>query len=372
MRVLLLNTSFRAEGPNNTFLEIARRARDMEIEICAGALTGRGAMEAAYRRIDVPTVYFGKPGPSLFTMARRVGRFLADRKIDLLHCQLLRGEVVGALSALNVPRTAVVCTVQNEDPYRVLRKNPLKALLSRWALGHADRVVVVSRALGLFVEKYQGVHPENVEVIPNAIDPARFRTRWALPIPKDFPKEKRIIGCVGRLATQKGQRYLIEAFRRCATQLDGAELMILGSGPHEKALKRRAGSGPLAARIRFAGWRDSVEQYIPFFDLYVQPSLWEGMPFATMEAMASGVPVVASQVGGLSELIRDGKDGILIPPRDVTALADSMVRIMTDDHLKAALSRAGRRRIHTEYRADIMTSAYAQLYMGLSDKHRQQ
>ena len=365
MRVLLLNTSFRAEGPNNTFREIASRAHKDGIDIWAGALAGRGAMEGLYRSMGIPTVYFGRPGLGTFSVVGLVERFIREHGIDLLHCQLLRGEVVGRLALRSMPEIPYVCTVQNEDPYRILWKNPLKAGLSRWALKNADAVVLVSRNLQQFVHTYQGIPPECTTVIPNSVDGRKYRTRDSFPPPEDFPHDSFIIGTVGRISSQKGQRYLIDAFHELALRLPNAHLMVIGSGPMEKKLRRSAARGAGAERIRFIGWKSRVERYLPYFGIYVQPSLWEGMPFATLEAMASGVPVIATRVGGLRELINDGHDGILVPPRDIGALKTAMITLAEDEEYRIHLSREARHKIHKYYQADTMAREYCQLYRRL-------
>ncbi|MBN1424273.1 glycosyltransferase family 4 protein [Candidatus Fermentibacteria bacterium] len=361
MRVLLLSTSFRLEGPANTFIHIARYSRSAGIDLMAGALAGRGPAEAIYRKLGVPTVYFGRPGVAGMGIASRLRRFLSSEGVDVVCCQLLRGEVVGALATRDLSTCRVVCVVQNEDPYRILTKNPPKALLSRWALGRAARVVAVSRSLADFITQHQRVPPESVTVVPNAVDPAKFPTRAAASRPQDLPAGGPLLGCVGRLAPQKGQRILISAFHRLVRSLPDASLLLVGDGPNRQALARLADRGAGASRIHLTGWKRSVGPYLPFLDVYVQPSMWEGMPFATLEAMASGVAVVASSVGGLSEILGN-ECGVLVPPGNDVALADAILKLLCDDEARTAMARSGRRRVHSHYRADQMATAYFRLF----------
>ena len=372
MKILLLNTSFRIEGPNKTFHEIAKRLPAMGFELIVGALAGRGPMEGVYRKLGIRTVYFGRPGvKGIVSMAARLARFVEENHVDVVHCQLLRGEFVAALAARSNRRAVFLCTVQNEDPYRKICYNPPKAALSWWALQRADRVVVVSEALTQFVHKYQGVHPSKIEVIHNAVDPAQHMTRGAVKRPEDLPDAKFLIGCVGRFARQKGQEFLVRAFHGSRILQESSVLVLVGDGPRRTRLRRIASSGPGGPGVFFMGWKHAVNQYLPFFDIYVQPSRWEGMPFATMEAMASGVPVVATRVGGLPELIEDGRDGLLVPRCDTAALREALERLLYDDTLRLQLSRAGRRRIHKEFRADQMAASYGRLYMRtISGKRR--
>lgn len=370
MRVLLLNTSFRIEGPNRTFHEIAKRLPAMGFELFAGALAGRGPMERVYRDLGVGTVYFGRPGfKGTFSIASRLARFLEENDIDIVHCQLLRGEIVAAMATRGSRCAALLCTVQNEDPYRKIYCNPPKAILSRWALRKSVGVVVVSQALTEFVRRFQGIPASKIEVIHNAVDPAHYMTRGAVKRPFDLPESEFLIGCVGRFARQKGQEFLIRAFLDSSIQ-ESCSLVLIGDGPQRERLQRLAFSRRGKGDVLFMGWRHAVNQYLPFFDIYVQPSRWEGMPFATMEAMASRVPVVATRVGGLPELLEDGREGLLIPCGDALALREAIERLMSDDVLRKQFSRAARRKIHKEFRADQMAAAYGRLYMRIATIRR--
>lgn len=367
MRLLLLTTSFRQEGPNNTFLHIASAAKAAGIHVWAGSLAGGGAMEAVYARSGVPTLSFGGAGLARLHAASRVRRFLKEQRIDVVCSQLLRGEVVGAVAVRGVPGCGLLCTVQNEDPYRIVLLNPPKALLSRWALRRAAKVVVVSRALRDFVLRHQGVRPEAVEVIPNAVDPAGLLTRHEARRPVDLPPGRPLVGCVGRLSRQKGQDLLIAAFHRIARRFSGARLVLIGAGPLRPLLDVAALRGAGRGRIDLLGWRADVAPYLPFLDVYAQPSRWEGMPFATLEAMGSGVAVVASSAGGLRELV-DGGCGALAPPGRAAPLAQALQRMVEDEDARASCAARGRERVLREYTAESMSEAYLRAFSALAEE----
>jgi glycosyltransferase involved in cell wall biosynthesis len=260
----------------------------------------------------------------------------------------------------------LVCTVQNEDPYRITLRSPLKAFLSRWALGRARRVVVVSGSLAAFVVRHQGVRPDLIDVIPNGVDSTAFTAKGSAVRPGELPLGNPLVGCVGRLSRQKGQRVLISAFHRAYDRLPEASLVLIGGGPDERSLKIAAASGQGRSRVHFLGWRRAVAPYLQHLDLYVQPSLWEGMPFATMEAMAASVPVVGSSAGGLRELL-EGGCGTIVPPGCAAPIADAICTLAADPALCERQGRAGRLRVHRNYRADQMASAYIRLFQTLAD-----
>lgn len=355
MRVLLLTTSFRPQGPNETFRGMARYLLAQGLTLWAGALAERGVMERVYAQMGIPTLCFGRRTDPPWVVAIRVRRFVRAHQVQVVCCQLLRGEVVTALALGSSEQAAMVCVVQNEDPYRRLSSNPPKALLSRWALRRAQRVIAVSNALVGFLQRHQGVDPSRVAVVPNCVDVAHWPPPG--PRPPDLPGAGFVVGCVGRLCPQKAQDVLVRAFHALASPLPDAHLVMIGEGPHRPRLSRLAARGPARGRIHLMGWRDDVRPYLPFFDLYVQPSRWEGMPFATLEAMASGAPVVGTQVGGLVELLGDGA-GVLVPRDDAPSLAEAILRLARDHETRTAYARLGHERVRSQYRCDLWAPVF--------------
>src|ERR1019366_34285 len=202
-----------------------------------------------------------------------------------------------------------------------------KALL-RVTAGLNSYTISNSRAAIAFAAEHEGADPARCYYVPNAIQvPAGL-----LPAPDwgscGWPElvGQRVIGSVGRLVSQKGYDILLAAFARLAASHGDVSLLVVGSGP-AAALNAEAKVLGLNGRVVFAGERADVPALLPGLTLYVQPSRFEGMPNALMEAMAAGLPVVASAVDGITELINDGVDGWLVPPGDAATLAAVLTRI---------------------------------------------
>ncbi|MGH7585899.1 MAG: glycosyltransferase family 4 protein, partial [Gemmatimonadales bacterium] len=133
-------------------------------------------------------------------------------------------------------------------------------------------------------------------------------------------------------------------------------------GEEEDRLRRRSSDPVLTAIVRVLGHRDDVPDLLAAADLYAMPSLSEGMPLALLEAMHAGLAIVASEVGGVPEAVRDGREGLLVPPADARRLADALARVLGDDALRLRLGQAAQERAGAHYSADAMTAAYEQLY----------
>lgn len=231
--------------------------------------------------------------------------------------------------------------------------------------------VAVSRDLKGWLVSDVGVPVRKVTQICNGVDTETFTplrrasVRSALGIAAD----QIVIGTVGRLDPVKDHKGLIQAFYRLHP-VQRQLLVIVGSGPTRAALDRlRLGLG-LGDRIRLLGERDDVHLLLPALDIFVLPSLAEGMSNAILEAMASGLPVVATRVGGNPELVQDGVTGALVPPRSSEALAAALAQYLADAALIRKHGDAGRRRAVREFSLARMFAAYDSLYARLLSARR--
>ena len=198
--------------------------------------------------------------------------------------------------------------------------NGLRSLLYR----HADAVVVQSCAIRDWALRLQGI--KAIHVIPNPVNPIRNGSEQA----SSHHGSSHTIVAMGRLVRQKGFDILIEAFGRCAAKHSDWSLVILGEGPERASLQTFAADLGIANRVSLAGQFQEPATILNGADLFVLSSRSEGFPNALLEAMACQLPVVSTDCGGPRNIIRDGVDGILVPPDDVTALADAMDRLMAN------------------------------------------
>jgi glycosyltransferase involved in cell wall biosynthesis len=204
--------------------------------------------------------------------------------------------------------------------------------------------------------------------IHNGVDAHRFRDddretgRQALGMPADAV----VVGTVGRLDPVKDQLGLLEAFARLAKTDSRAVLAIVGDGPCREALEARARMPDLAGRVRLYGERHDVPVLLQGLDVFVLPSIAEGISNTILEAMATGVPVVATRTGGNPELVEDAVTGMLVPVGRPEALAEALRAYVTDPHLRALHGKAARQRVLEEFALGRMARRYADLYQALA------
>lgn len=225
-----------------------------------------------------------------------------------------------------------------------------------------QRYVVVSRQIGGWLTDTLGIAPERITRICNGVDMDRFR-------PAESPHTQRtplVIGTVGRLQAVKNQMLLVRAcglLGRQAPELDGQwQLRLVGDGPERPALQAAITAEGLGAVATITGWTDDVPGALRSLDVFVLPSLNEGISNTILEAMATGLPVIATAVGGSPELVLDNETGFLIPVDDPAALADRLVRYLRSPALAEAHGRRARERAEQEFSIQRMLGDYARLY----------
>jgi glycosyltransferase involved in cell wall biosynthesis len=304
-------------------------------------------IEEATGAPPIPVGLRGKVDPGALV---RLCRIVRDERIDLVHTHMDLADYYGAAAARSRRGTGLVCTKENADEFRTRRtwKRPPFLALERLSYAAADAVIAVSHGLADFLSTAEGLPRHKTIVIENGVDPDLAATappRQAARALLDLPGDAPILGTVGRLAPQKGQRDLVRALPSIRAVIPGTLLVIAGDGPLRGPLEDEARRAGVSDAVRFLGHRDDVPVILSALDLFVLPSLWEGLPLALLEAMSMSLPVVATRAVGIEETVTDGVEGLLTPCQDPEALARAAVRLLGDRHLALGCGTAGRRRV---------------------------
>ncbi len=290
--------------------------------------------------------------------ARRVKNLIHSLQPDLLHAlHLTSYGFLGALSDFH----PFVLSVWGTDVLEAPRLTPFHRWLTRYALARADTVTATGLHLATETTRYT---PDGVPVtvVPYGVDLERFAPRGK------SSSEHVVIGTVSRLSSEKGVRYLIEAFGQLR-ELYGGEvsLRIAGDGPERARLEAAVQRLGLESSVEFRGWleHEDVPAFLNELDVFVMPSTWEGFGVAAAEASAAGLPVVATNVYGIPDVVSDGETGLLVPPKDPDALARAIGQLVADSRLRAKLGEAGRTYIARHYdwteNAQQMASLYERM-----------
>ena len=297
-----------------------------------------------YAALTVPAVRVPAPRDLDPLLAVRLGRALRSVAPDVVHTHLVHADTYGALAA---GRTPVVSTKHNDDPFRLGPFRHVERLLTR----RADRVIAITDALRRFNVERVGLPADKLTTIHYGLDeppPAWGETELALP---DGP----VLAAILRLVPQKG----VDVAVRALAGLD-ATLVVLGEGPEREPLESLARE--LGVRLLLPGRVGDVAAVLRRADALVHPARWEGFGLALLEAMLCSLPVVASRVSSIPEIVVDGETGLLVPPDDPGALRAALERVLADDTLRERLGAAGRARARAEFSVERMARRTLAVY----------
>jgi len=269
----------------------------------------------------------------------RLRRIIVRFRPHVLHLHTAHAHTLGVLAASGfVHRPKVV--VSRRVDFRVAR-NPLSRLKYRYGI---DRIVAVSEGVARALRE-DGVNAGKVTVIRSGVDlrtSGSVRGREAILGDLGLPRDIRIVGNVAALAPHKDQACLLHAARRVVDRIPAARFLIVGEGELEGPLKRLRDTLGLEKKVIFAGFREDVGDILSVLDVFVLSSHLEGLGTSVLDAMASGVPVVATRTGGIPEMVCDGVNGFLVPVGDAPRLAGRICEVLLDGPLRRDLGRRAR------------------------------
>lgn len=319
------------------------------------ALRALGPIGMLLAEKGIPSVAHLGPGrPPMPWVPWRIARLLRRDGIRLIYClDHTNAVVVGTLAAKLMGGRPLLMPVHTTGQWgRDSIPRPM-----RMVMGGITQLLSIAEAQKQYLIEAEGIAPEKITVIKNGIPPldatqlpSKAAAREALGIaPEDGP----IVGILAMLRPEKAHENFLAAAKQLVDQMPRAVFLCVGGGDREAALRDLAASLGIADRVRFLGVRADVPQILPAFDLSVLAShpRVETLPLSQMEAMSLGIPVVATRVGALHELIADGIEGRLVPPGDPTALAEAMHALLSDPQRLAAAGQAARARIVREFTA---------------------
>ena len=293
----------------------------------------------------------------------RVYGFLRQCKPDIVHTQHMAAFLDSALPA----RLAGVPVLVHTDHSKHYPERRRYMLAERVLSGLTDSFCAVSEHTKLDLVRYEKLPASRVEVVYNGYDPDdsvdpddRRAARAKLGIPEDAP----LLGNVARVEWQKGQELLISAMPHVLARVPGAHAVIVGGGTFEERLRRQVKDLGLTGMVHLTGLRLDAVRLLPAFDLFVMTSQFEGMPIALLEAMHQSLPVLATAVGGVPEVVEDGVTGHLVHDRDPIAFAHAAVDLLLDRERLLRYGRAGRERYSSRFRVDAMVRTYDRIYRG--------
>lgn len=323
------------------------------------------AAQIPFHRVDIAAGFSLRAFQDIRRLAARV---------DILHVHGARAALFGRLAAASLGRRRprIVYTIHGfaaphyPKPRRALLlaiEQALAPITDRFiAVSWAERDALLAAGIGSL---------EKVKVVWNGIDVARFRDvavnraaqRSIFGLPHDAP----LITTLCRLYKPRDFDTLLRAFRHVAEAIPSARLLIAGDGPYRPQVESLIGGLGLEDNVTLAGFRQDVPQILAASDIFVlSTALWEGLPLTVLEAMALGLPVVASDVGGIAEAVRNMETGIIIPQKDPQALSEALLELLADRERAVAMGQRGRKRAEKHFTRERMARETMEIYEALA------
>ena len=315
------------------------------------------------RALSIPVYDLGMDSKVRLDAFVRLFWYLKSDKPSILHTWMFHANIPGRL----IGRFARVPVIISSE--RTMgQEGFIRRLFNRVTVSLVDRVICVSRSVADFAAQTIKIPKSKLLVVPNGITlaeydnlPGRESARAAFKLDAHAV----IIGAIGRPRPVKGYEILLDAFARVALVDSTAHLLFVGEGPSRLILKTKVSSLGLNERVTFLDDQIDITRLLPAINLLAIPSLFEGMPNVALEAMAAGLPIIATSVGGTPEVVVDGKTGYLVPPRNPDALADAILKLLDNPDLCLRMGRAGRERVKKHFSIERTIKKTEQIYEDL-------
>ncbi len=362
MRILFLSTSMGMGGADKQLMSGAYELQGRGHDTMIVSLTSLGPMGLEARSLGIPTesleVRRGWPDPRGLTRLVRIARAW---KPDVVHSHMVHANLLARALRLFVPVPALLSTIHNINEGGRLRMGAYRV-----SNGLVDHMTIVSEAAADRFVAERIVPRELLTVVPNGVDIDLFRMtpetrasiRDSLGLGSEF-----VWLAVGRFEIAKDYPNMLRAFAKVRERQPGAVLLLVGRGSLQPETEALADSLGLRPSVRFLGVRQDIPQVMSAGDGYVMSSAWEGLPMVLLEAGAAALPIVATTVGGNSEVVAEGESGFLVPPENADALASAMLRLMSlPEGERRAMGEAGRDRVRAHYGLGRVADRWEGLY----------
>jgi glycosyltransferase involved in cell wall biosynthesis len=367
-RVMIAITELDPGGAERLVYDTATRLDRSRFEPIVCSLdAAQGKIAHMLREAGVPVIGLDGWRRNLWGCARRLARVIAEHKPQILHTHLFHANIAGRLAVRRIhrpPHPDPLPAGEGAPPVVLShvhiverRFRPWHFWLDRRTAKYCAAELCVSESVRQHQAARTGLPHDFFRIVPNGID----LTRFGPPLPE--PKPPLVVG-VGHLRTaQKGFDVLLAAWPHVLREIPAARLIIAGDGSERAKLERMRQSLPDGGMsVELPGHVDDVPALLVRATLFCMPSRWEGSPLACMEAMAAGLPVVASRIGPLEELVDNGTQGMLVPPNDPAALAAALVSLLKGSNRRIEMGQTARKRAHEQFNVDRTIQRLEELY----------
>jgi N-acetyl-alpha-D-glucosaminyl L-malate synthase BshA len=305
-----------------------------------------------------------------YSLPSKLGRILKNKQVDIIHAHQYAPFLYSSLARGILHSRPPIIFTEHGRTFPDYRR-PKRCFANKFLLKSSDRVVAVGKQVKEALIKNEGIDPSRIDVIYNGVSVDRFsrkqdqQRRLATRMKEGVSDDMTVIIQVARLNPLKDHITAIRAMRQVVDKIPSSILLIVGEGEERAAIQDEINQLGLSRNVRMLGNRYDVQDLLEASDVFILTSVSEGIPLTVIEAMLSGLPCVATDVGGLSEIIEDGEDGFLVQAKDVLGLASRIVELVSAPEIARRFSEVGRTKTRLNFSSERMHAAYLELYQNM-------
>jgi glycosyltransferase involved in cell wall biosynthesis len=362
-RIAIGITELDPGGAERALVQIVTRLDRQQWTPRVYCLAGRGKLADGLKAAGIEVECLNARSKWDVRVVGRLAANLRQFRPALLQTFLFHANIAGRLAARRAGVPVVVSGVRVSEHDARWRMR-----MDRWTNRLVTHNVCVSTAIA---ERYRGlgIPDRKLSVIPNGVEVAAFESAAPADLSEfGIPAGSRILLAIGRLHPQKGFDQLIDAVGPILKDHPDVHLLIVGEGPQRPLLEQKIAASDQHTRMHLTGRRDDIAGLLRACSLFVLSSRWEGMPNVLLEALAAGVPVVATDVEGVRDIVEDAVSGVIVPRESTFELRTAVTRLLADPPLASKLAAAGQRRVRSDFTWERVTEQYTQLWSRLLDR----
>ena len=354
IRIFYIITELDIGGAESMLFELVQRIDRNKFIPEVGCLKGEGIVGKKLEALGIKVRYFHIEKLWHIYKIASVVSFLRHGRFNILHSYLFHANIIGRICGKLVGIPIIFSSI------RVCEKEKLYHLwMDRITNRMVNLEICVSKEVKNFTIEKANISEHKLEVIENGVPDTFFST---ISSDRLESNNSLVIGTVARLSEQKGIKYLLHAAKRIIKQFSNITFIIAGSGPLASQLKELSIKLGISDKVKFLGFRNDIPKILSGIDIFVLPSLWEGMPNVVLEAMFAGKPVIATDTGGSKDIIDNGINGVLVEPGNSEALAEAILKLLKNPAQRQRLGESAKEKIKEKFSIDKMVSKTEQVY----------
>jgi len=353
-RIFYLITDLDVGGAESMLFELAQRIDKNKFIPEIGCLKGKGIVGEKLEALGIKVRCFCVEKPWHIYKLLKIASFLKKGRFDILHSYLFHANIIGRICGRIAGIPIIISSI------RVCEKKKLYHLwmdkITNWMV---SLEICVSKEVKNFTIEKAGIPEYKLEIVENGISDSFLD---AVTSHRNKKAHSLVVGTIARLSRQKGIEYLLYAAKRVIEQFSDIAFIIAGKGPLASQLKELSIELGISDKVKFLGFKNNIPELLSVIDIFVLPSLWEGMPNVVLEAMAAGKPVIATDTGGSKDIIRSNVNGVLVEPENSEALAEAILKLLGDPAQRQRLGQSARETVKKRFSIDKTISKTEQVY----------